>query len=469
MTTEDIHEYLANPKKPNLWYFPFQVARETSDLAAILLYDLHHRISRQKKKNIKDGKQWTYDAMRVFEVTHLHSSEPGIRKAFLALKKNGFIDREETGKYNRKGYDGKFWYHVTAKGTAAARKRLMRYHPEVAVSLDIPKAVLLEHFRFKLHEEEGRENVTIIPKELGVPYHPKTIERHLEGLVELGILGRHPDNEGQYCLRNIEQPYDWKMDPAPITVLPLKLLPALQPGDVGLLVAPSGSGKTSMACFIAVQMALAGSRVLYVSMEEPIRDICFRMFAGMFGIQYSELHRGEDAAKARLKIALRSDSELLQTFSDNLKYMDLQGVQPQTHHVLDAIELQLKDGFAPHVVIIDQLEFITVEYEQSDSEDDEDAEFGKALLPALLIRECLGDGGFATWVIHQVMGECQRDFPVKQISGGEEVAKCFDCVVGIGRARKDSTELRMFSLKGAKGFEECLDADFPHMRFKPKE
>ena len=432
MTAENIRDYLSNPKKPSLWFFPYQVARETSDLAAILLYDLHHRISRQKKKNVQDGRQWTYDPMRVFAKTHPHSSEPGIRKAFLALEASasGFIVIEKSGKYNRKGYDKKWWFSVTAQGMRAAGARRMRYHPDVAVAIGIPKAVLLEHFRHHLHKGEGLEYVTIKPDELGVPYHTKTIARHLDGLVELGIFGRNPDDEDQYCLPDLQPPYDWKKDPTPITVPPSKLLPPLQAGDVGLLVAPSGSGKTSVACFIAVQMALAGSKVLYVSMEEPIRDICFRMFAGMFGIQYSEIHRGEDAAKARLKVALRSDSELLRTFADNLKYVDLQGVEPQSHHVLDAIEQQLKDGFAPHVIIIDQLEFITVEYDQVASGDDEDEPgpvvVGKALLPAMLIRECLGDGGFATWVIHQVMGECQRDFPVKQISGGEEVANHFD-------------------------------------------
>lgn len=514
MTAEEIHDYLASPESPGLWFFAYQVAQDASDLAGILLYDLRHRIARQKKKNIRDGRQWTYDAIRVFVETHRHSSEPGIRKAFVALERDGLIVIEKSGKYNGKRYDKKWWYSVTAKGMKAASARLMRYHPDVAVLLDIPKAVVLEHFRYKLHHGTGHDYVTIVPKKLGVPYHPKTIQRHLNGLVDSGTLARHTDDENQYCLPEVPQAltlktepaplgavapvvaphagpapipefeaeHNWKHDPAPITVASSKLLPALRAGDVALLVAASGTGKTSVACFTAVQMAVAGTKVLYLSIEEPIRDIIARMQASECGVGYSALHRGDAAAIAQASAALTKPSSRLRTLSNNLRTIDLRDQEPQTHILLDAIECERQKGFSPDVVIIDQLDWIAVPHELLDAHEDDrdgdardgddaddacDVSMRMPVAAAALIRECLGGLGLVTWVIHQVAGACEWDFTSQHIDGGEEVAEYFDCAIGIGRAANDSQELRMFSMIGAP-FEQILDADFAHMRFLPK-
>ena len=207
MTTKEIQQYLENPEKPNLRYFPFQVAHILSDLAAVVLYDLHKRITGRKKPLLKDGSNWVFDALRVFAENHPYASEPGIRKTFLALAEAGLIRIERTGKYNKKKYDGKWWYALTEAGEKRVAKWLMRFHPDVATSPDvtkqggslgIPTAVILEHFRQKLHQNPQEEYVTIKPSELKIPYSTKTIGRHLDGIVANGILERHPQDNHRY-------------------------------------------------------------------------------------------------------------------------------------------------------------------------------------------------------------------------------------------------------------------------------
>ena len=207
MNTKEIREYLGTPSKPNLRYFPFQVAADLSDLAAVLLYDIHRRISTRKKPIIKDGFSWTYDTLETFAAAHTYASESGVRKAFVALSSAGLIRIEKTGKFNKRKFDGKWWYALTSDGRKRAALRRMRFHPDVAASEDIakgdailgiPTAVILEHFRHKLHGQVDDEFVTIKASKLAVPYHERTISRHLDKTVANGILERDPDDEDRY-------------------------------------------------------------------------------------------------------------------------------------------------------------------------------------------------------------------------------------------------------------------------------
>src|SRR4051794_22856593 len=108
MTRDEILDYLKSPERPNLRYFPHVAAQDLSDLAAILLYDLHGRIKRRRKPLVRDRKTWTFDTMRVFAELHPYAKEPGIRKALLALEKAELIEIEKSGKWNGKRYDKKW-------------------------------------------------------------------------------------------------------------------------------------------------------------------------------------------------------------------------------------------------------------------------------------------------------------------------------------------------------------------------
>jgi hypothetical protein len=449
MTINDIIQYLRSPETPALRYFPHSVAAELSDLAAVLLYDLWGRVVRQKKPLVRDGRQWTYDPMRVFAENHPYASESGIRKAFLALEEADLLRIEKTGRFNKKRYDKKWWFDVIGEGRARAQQRRIRFEPNVAAALDIPKAVLLETFRFHYHHGDADQPVPLIPSELPIPYHPRTIERHLEKLVELGILRPTEDGEHHYALPP-EPENNWRMCKEPLTVNRDKLLPELPSGGIGLLVGHSGTGKTSYASFIAVQHALAGLKVLYLSLEEPGGNIVDRMYAQEFGVSYSDLHRGTGSAQSELQAAFAKGASRKTILAKNLKIEDLSGRHSQLHEVCDAIASWQTKGFEPDLVVIDQLEFIGVEAEElsDDSECGSDtttaaqsAVLGKALPAATLLRDAMGERPFVTWVLHQVMGDCQIDFTENDVSGSSEVTAPFDRVLAIGRARRSACSL----------------------------
>ena len=232
MTTHEIHTYLCDPEKPELRYFPHAVAETLSDLAAVLLYDIHGRLKRKKKPLIRDGHEWIYDTLQEFAIAHPYASESGVRRAFLALHEAGFIVIEKTGKFNRKKYDFKWWYRLTVKGKKAATIRLMRFAPEVAVALGIPKALLLESFRYNLHKIDNEGSVLMDPAEMPIPYSCKTIQRHLGEFVKQEILQKHPEDKNRYLLPD---PDEGDNSNEPFTVPIDRLLPELTAGDVALL------------------------------------------------------------------------------------------------------------------------------------------------------------------------------------------------------------------------------------------
>ncbi len=478
MTIKEIQQYLENPEKPNLHYFPFQVAHVLSDLAAVMLYDIYKRLTGRTKPLIKDGHNWVFDALRVFAENHPYASESGIRKAFLALAKNGLIRIERTGKYNKKGYDGKWWYALTETGEKRAAKWLMRFHPDVAISPDttkedggplgIPTAVILEHFRQKFHANSGREHVTIEPSELKIPYSAKTIGRHLDTIVANGILERDPEDKDRYRLAADK----WKERDEPITVPPSKLLPSVEPGNLGLITAPSGTAKTSLGTFMAVQHALAGSKVMFITVEEPGSNILDRIRAQEFGLPYTELHRDQPDVVRKLNEKIETGSERYSLLGKNLKVVSLRE-RPLPETILSKIGEYQREGFDPELLFIDQLEFISALEPNPPANDAEIEYVGMDLPLARALSAGFRGQPFKTWVLHQVDGNPRPEFGVRDIAGGKDVADCFDVVLGIGRTNHNElatlVDLRLFSLTPGVSFETVLEADFPHMRFKPKK
>ncbi len=476
MILADIHNYLRSVEVADLRYFPHTVAEGFSDLAAVLLYDLYSRLKRQRKKLIRGGFQWTFDSMRVFAETHRFASEAGIRKAFLALESEGLIVIEKSGKFNGKKYDKKWWYRLTPDGRAAAMRRRLRYQPDVASLLGLPKAVLLENVRYHLHAPQSPGFVSLDPEELRLPYVPKTLTRHIEELIDLGLIVRTNAVGHNFVLGKEE--VDWRSENEPLTAPIQKLLPSLDPGQIGLLVGHSGNGKTSYSTFAAVQSALGGAKVLYISLEEPATNIYHRIYAQEFGVKYSDLHIGNTKAEDDVQARLREESTRMFALKENLRVVGLDGQHSQIHEIDDEIHSLRSTGFEPKLVIIDQLEFIEVETEEVEAANSEipvkstameSNVMGRALAPALLMRTCFGHEAFSVWCLHQVAGATEGDFTMKQIVGGEDVANQFDKVVGLGRSEKDSAEIRVFSLLKSTRFDETLDADFAHMRFRPRQ
>jgi hypothetical protein len=481
MTPEEIGAYLRSEKCPDRRLFPYQVGRERSDLGAVVFYDLGRRIT-ERAKPLKRGRwHWTYDPIAAFAKEHPCASEAGIRRSMQALEAAGLIYVEKSGKYNGKRYDRKHWYRLTDAGEKKWRVRLIRFSKAVATALGIPKAVILEHFRHELHAGEA-DYVEIDHTTVGMPYSSKTISRHLDQLVDCGLLERDVDAPLRYRL-----PQQQLVEDGPVTIDLKRLLPQMSAGQVALLVAPSGTGKTNLSTFITVQNAVAGRHVVYVSVEEPGSNAKNRMMAQEYGIRYRDLRRATpdivEAVRAKQGEQLDRTNQLVR----NLRILDLSNSRPTAMEIVAEINNLSTQYFFPDLVIIDQLEFTSAEdvlttEPGSDSDADQDGcadedsavdEFDDARIDLPLAQSMVAafrDQPFGTLVVHQVHGNPRPEFGVRDIVGGEKLATLFTPVVGIGRTDPEDegtpVELRLFSLTRGVKFETVLTAEFDYVRFR---
>ena len=100
--------------------------------------------------------------------------------------------------------------------------------------------------------------------------------------------------------------------------------------EMGILLGHSGSGKTAMAVYSAIQNAKQFRKVLYLSLEEPAENICSRVYSNIFRITYTDLHKGNVLQQDDLRTAFNNlpcrDREALK----NLKIHDLRDATPLT-------------------------------------------------------------------------------------------------------------------------------------------
>ena len=462
---------------PAFRLFPRNLAEQVSDLAAVLLYDLARRTNGKKKPTIRDGKAWVYDAMEVFTKTHPYASESGVRKAFLKLKKADLIIIEKSRKYNRMKIDPTWWYHVTPKGMKAAKPPLICFLPDEAKAHGIPSAVLLEHIRFESKTKTSGDYVEVLPTKIKLPYSAKTIRRSLVALVNDGIIERNPADEHQFrfpqptpTATNDAVTYSPFSAPTPelvpdadadvgfVTVPHSKLLPPLNIGQSGLLVAHSGTGKTSFSVFTALQMACSGLNVLYFSLEEPAKSILNRAYSSTFGISYPALHREDSAACEEVQKKFDADKSLQATLKKHFKLLDFQNHPLKPRSVASKIRELRSAGFSPDVVFIDQLEFIAV---------DDDDDRPKQVVAAEKLCACLKTCAVRTWVIHQVEGAPKLEILPREVCGGADVLTFFDAAIAIGKDDNSPSTLKLVSLHPNQKYDSAINADFEHMRFAP--
>ena len=109
--------------------------------------------------------------------------------------------------------------------------------------------------------------------------------------------------------------------------------------EMGIILGHSGSGKTAMATYSAIQNAKQFRKVLYLSLEEPAENICSRVYSNIFRIPYTDLHKGNAMLQNDLREAFQNmncrDREALR----NLKIHDLRDASPVTAKFIQFIKI----------------------------------------------------------------------------------------------------------------------------------
>jgi replicative DNA helicase len=241
--------------------------------------------------------------------------------------------------------------------------------------------------------------------------------------------------------------------------------------EFGIILGHSGSGKTAMGVYSAVQNAKMYRNVLYLSLEEPAENICSRVYSNIFRISYSDLHKGSSFAQQDLKAAWTNMSDRDRKALKHIKIHDMREATPCTakyiQNYLD--DLYERTGYHPDLVYIDQMDYLTT----SDKTDSEWQKYGKVAFDVDDLTNHLigGEHMFSVWLLHQATGKMTRKFTNGEISGFKGIIKPADMCLAIGRDSSQDSVVSIFSLKSrhAKNFQFDFLAELEFMNFEHQD
>ena len=223
------------------------------------------------------------------------------------------------------------------------------------------------------------------------------------------------------------------------------VMAGLQPGSLGLLIGHTGGGKTAMAVYSAIQNALLGRNVWYLSLEESGDDILNRIYSNLFRVSYTDIKFGKNHAPTRLKKAFESRSEAAETVLRNLLVHDLSKNRP----TCDYLKRYFEDCFSrqsarPDVIYIDQMDYLNT-VETFDSKWEKYEQVSKDVWR--LATNLSGKHKFSVWLLHQAKGKMRRTYTNDDISAFNGVMRPADVVLAIGRDSNLHQVASIFTLK----------------------
>lgn len=239
--------------------------------------------------------------------------------------------------------------------------------------------------------------------------------------------------------------------------------------EFGLILGHSGSGKTAVAVFSAIQNAKDKKKVLYLSIEEPAENICSRVYSNIFRICYTDLHKGSVFMQDDLKEAFSKLGEHDRQLLQNLDIHDLRGAQGSiTCKYIESYldNLYEQTGYHPDLVYIDQMDYLTT----NSKFDAEWQKYGRVAFEVDELSNHLigGKHKFSIWLLHQAGGKMAKNFTNAEITGYKGVIKPTDMALAIGRESAQSSVVSIFSLKSrhAKNFRFDYLAELEFMNFE---
>jgi len=238
-------------------------------------------------------------------------------------------------------------------------------------------------------------------------------------------------------------------------------------GEYGLIIGFTGGGKTALGVNIILNNALGGRNAQFISLEETEDDIAQRFYSNVFDISYSELHKGTANQALEAEFRDQANADRIATLRQYLRLTGMKGMQGATPGtVYQAMLRNFEDsGFIPHVVVIDQMQFLTPESYNNKMEGWEKEKTVNEELDALSHKTINGQK-FCLWVLHQAKGNRKRRFKEEDIGGYKGIIQPTDMSLGIGRD-KTADECTIFTLKARHGkeFEVDVPTTLQYMRF----
>jgi len=141
----------------------------------------------------------------------------------------------------------------------------------------------------------------------------------------------------------------------------------LDKGKLGLIICPTGVGKTSMttcfaanaACYTCEQNNFEGYKILQIIFEDSHRDIHRKYFGNISGIESADINASEENTE-KVRLALKTSSRS-QYINDNIRIERFDSGEKTATDIKNEIKRITNEGFKPDLVIIDYFECLAPE------------------------------------------------------------------------------------------------------------
>lgn len=141
----------------------------------------------------------------------------------------------------------------------------------------------------------------------------------------------------------------------------------LEKGKMGIIIGPTGFGKTSMATCIAANAATClkedndyeGYKVLQIVFEDSHRDIHRKYISKVSQIETADLNKDEETPDVVREILRNSEDR--ERINNNVEIMTLKTGEYSATDIKNEIKKRINEGFKPDMVVIDYFECVAPE------------------------------------------------------------------------------------------------------------
>lgn len=209
------------------------------------------------------------------------------------------------------------------------------------------------------------------------------------------VKGIHNDfGEGLFDHINETLSDDYRIPiPTGIDKIDETLEGGLGKGELGVIIAPSGIGKSSMTTAMASHAALNGFKVLQIIFEDRIKQIQRKHIGRLTNIEAKDLSKKENIDYVKEVIAKYQEDGKLQ---ENLRIVKFPSGEKTARQIKAFIQKLINNGFKPDLVIIDYFECLAHEADKNSSN-----EFEKEGKTMRFFEAMVGELDIALWIPSQ--------------------------------------------------------------------
>lgn len=224
----------------------------------------------------------------------------------------------------------------------------------------------------------------------------------IEDIIKKALEVNTKEEGGKHLFENVEKTLseDAKVRiPTGADKLDATLHGGLAKGELGVIIAPSGIGKTSATTGFAANAAITksknnnfkGYKVLHYFFEDEENDIERKYYGFLTGYDAGDLHLPEIRPLVIEK--LNEDLEAKRMLRENIKYERLISGEVTASQIKNKIRREIALGFKPDLLILDYFECV-----KSEKGDKSDSEWTKEAITMRKLEAIAHEFDIAIWV-----------------------------------------------------------------------